>query len=354
MYSTQPSRLNSLIMPKAGPLNLITDVAGVLVGHATDESLQSGVSVLHCTDAMTAAVDVRGGGPGTRETDLLKPENLVDQVNAIVLTGGSVFGLGAADGVVAELSAQGIGLTTSKHGPKVPIVPAAVLHDLANQGDKDWGTKPPYSALGRHALKACAPDFDLGSVGAGRGASAGKLNGGIGSTSIDLGEGVVVGALAAVNCVGSVTLPDKRSFYAWPYEIGDEFGGATPPAKFDLSDPFPIGGRLSMESAIQAGTNTTLAVVATSLDLSSSELQRVSMMAHDGLARAVRPAHAPSDGDVVFAISSGAVEAPGYTSLTRAMSVARIGSAAADCLARAIARGVYHANPDLQKERSAQ
>jgi len=341
-------------MPKTGPLNLITDIGGVRVGHATDEPRQSGVSVLLCSNAMTAAVDVRGGGPGTRETDLLKPENLVEQVNAIVLTGGSVFGLGAADGVVTELSAQGIGLTTSENGPKVPIVPAAVLHDLANQGHKDWGTKPPYSALGRDALNACDTDFDLGAIGAGRGASAGQVAGGIGSTSIDLGEGIMVGALVAVNCVGSAMLPDGKSFYAWPYEVGDEFGGGSPPAKFDLSDPFPDGGRLSSNNVIRAGTNTTLAVVATSLDLSSSELKRVSMMSHDGLARAVRPAHAPSDGDVVFALSSGAIDAPGDTSLIRAMSVARIGSAAADCLARAIARAVYHANPDLQKGRSGQ
>ena len=336
-------------MPKPGPLNLITDVAGVLVGHATDEALQSGVSVLRCTQAMTAAVDVRGGGPGTRETDLLKAENLVEQVNAIVLTGGSVFGLGAADGVVAELSSQGVGLNTSERGPKVPIVPAAVLHDLGNQGDKDWGAKPPYFELGRDALKVGDTDFELGAVGAGRGARAGQVAGGIGSASIDLDEGIVVGSLVSVNCVGSVMLPDGKSFYAWPYEVGEEFGGVAPPAKFDLSEPFPDGGRLCDNSVIRAGTNTTLAVVATSLDLNSSELKRVSMMAHDGLARAVRPAHAPSDGDVVFAVSSGAVEAPGDTSLARAMSVARIGSAAADCLARAIARGVYHANPDLQK-----
>ena len=341
-------------MPKSGPLNLITDVEGVLVGHATDESLQSGVTVLHCTQAMTAAVDVRGGGPGTRETDLLKSENLVEQVNAIVLTGGSVFGLGAADGVVAELSAQGHGLTTSEQGPKVPIVPAAVLHDLANDGDKNWGTKPPYQNLGRDALKAVTTRFDQGAVGAGRGASAGRVAGGIGSTSINLGEGVVVAALVAVNCVGSVLLPDGKSFYAWPYEVNEEFGGISPPDKFDLSDPFPAGGRLSNDSTIQAGTNTTLAIVATSLDLSSSELKRVSMMAHDGLARAVRPAHAPSDGDVVFAVSSSAVKAPGETSLTRAMSLARVGSAAADCLTRAIARAVYLANTDLQKASSAQ
>ena len=339
-------------MPKTGSLNLISDVAGVLVGHATDESRQTGVSVVRCEQAMTAAVDVRGGGPGTRETDLLKSENLIEHVNAIVLTGGSVFGLAAADGVVNELSAQAVGLATSKNGPKVPIVPAAVLHDLDNQGDKNWGTKPPYSGLGSAALNNSDTQFDLGSVGAGRGAAAGQVAGGIGSASIDLGEDVVVGALVAVNSVGSTLLPDQSSFYAWPYEIGGEFGGFEPPAKFDLSDPFPEGSRLGNGNVIQAGSNTTLAVVATSLDLTNSELKRVSMMAHDGLARAIRPAHAPSDGDVVFALSSGAIAAPGNTSLTRANGVARVGSAAADCLARAIARGVYFANASLRKGNS--
>jgi len=330
-------------MPQAGPLNLISDVEGVLVGNATDEERHSGVTVLRCAYPMNAGVDVRGGGPGTRETDLLKPENLVEQVNAISLSGGSVFGLAAADSVVTELSAQGVGLTTSDHGPKVPIVPAAVLHDLGNAGNKNWGTKPPYGDLGKQALENAGTRFDLGAIGAGRGARAGLYPGGIGSTSIDLGEGVVVGALVAVNCLGSALLPDGKSFYAWPYEVGNEFGGVEACAKFDLSDPYPPGGRLGAQSLIRPGANTTLAIVATSTKLQCSELKRVSMMAHDGLGRAVRPAHAPSDGDVVFALSNGVVDAPGDSSLTRAMTVARIGSAAADCLARAIARGVYHA-----------
>lgn len=329
---------------KPASLNLISDVPGVTVGQATDKQVMSGVTVLRCQQSMTAAVDVRGGGPGTRETDLLAPENLVDQIDAVVLSGGSVFGLGAADAVASELSSQGIGLRTSVNGPRVPIVPAAVLHDLGNVGNKNWGTTPPYARLGREALAAATTEFELGSVGAGKGALAGRVSGGIGSTSIDLGDGLIVGALVAVNCVGSALLPDEKTFYAWPYELNNEMGGVTPPAQYDLSDPFPKGSRLGSDSQIKPGANTTLAVVATSMNLSGSELKRVAMMAHDGLARAVRPAHAPSDGDVVFAISSATIEEPADGSLARAMMLARIGSAAADCLARAIARGVYEAH----------
>jgi len=331
-------------MLKPGPLNLISDIPGLFVGQATDHDVISGVTVVRCEKPMTAAVDVRGGGPGTRETELLAPENLVDQLDAVVLTGGSVFGLGAADAVASELSHQGVGLNTSENGPRVPIVPAAVLHDLGNAGNKDWGNTPPYARLGREALAVVSNEFELGSVGAGTGALAGSVNGGIGSTSIDLGDGIIVGALVAVNCVGSTLLPDGETFYAWPYELNNELGGVKPATKLDLSDPFPQGSRLGSGTSIKEGANTTLAVVATSMILTSSELKRVAMMAHDGLARAVRPAHAPSDGDVVFAVSSGTVEDAAVGSLERAMIVARIGSAAADCLARAIARGVYQAH----------
>jgi len=329
-------------MPGPGKLNLITDVAGLLIGHATADAARTGVTVLRCERPMTAAVDVRGGGPGTRETDVLLPENLVDEIDALVLSGGSVFGLAAADGVASALSHRGVGLRLSGSGPAIPIVPAAVLHDLGNGGKKDWEDTPPYRRLGIEALAAAGKEFDLGATGAGRGATAGTVAGGIGSTSIDLGEDVIIGALAVVNSMGSVLLPDGETFYAWQYEQAHEFGNRKAPAKYDLGDPFPEFGRLHAGGRIQAGANTTLTVVATTVELSPTELRRVAMMAHDGMARAIRPAHTPFDGDIVFAVSNRAVCLPeGREEFRRAAAVARIGSAAADCLARAIARGVF-------------
>lgn len=331
-------------MPKPGPLNLITDVPGLSVGHATDEKAGTGVTALVCDTSYPAAADVRGGGPGTRETHVLSPENLVGRADAVVLSGGSVFGLGAADGATSALSLKGKGLKIVDSGPTIPIVPAAVLHDLANPGDKNWGDAPPYRGLGVKAVDAAAREFALGSVGAGRGAMAGLVKGGIGSVSLDLGDGLIVGALAAANCVGSALLPDGETFYAWPYEIDGEFGGHRPADDFDLSDPFPDLSRLSAGGRIKAGANTTLAVVATSADLTTAECQRLAMMAQDGIARAVRPAHAPFDGDVAFALATGAAKiAAAEEGAVRPMTLARIGSAAADCLARAIARAVYAA-----------
>lgn len=336
-------------MPRPGTLNLITDVTGLQVGHATAESARTGVTVLRCEKPMTAAVDLRGGGPGTRETDVLLPENLVGEIDALVLSGGSVFGLAAADGVAAALSHQGVGLRLAGSGPAVPIVPAAVLHDLGNGGRKDWADTPPYHRLGTEALAVAATKFGLGAAGAGRGATAGTVAGGVGSTSIDLGDNVVIGALAVVNSVGSVLLPDGETFYAWQYEQEHEFGNKKPSAWCDLGDPFPEFGRLHADGRLQAGVNTTLAAVATTVVLTTTELKRVAMMAHDGMARAIRPAHTPFDGDIVFALSNGGVHLPEERDdFDRAISVARIGSAAADCLARAIARGVFESS-DAEK-----
>jgi L-aminopeptidase/D-esterase-like protein len=326
---------------RPAPRNLITDIAGLKVGHATDEKVASGVTALLCTPGWTAAVDVRGGGPGTRETDALAAENLVGRAHAVVLAGGSVFGLGAADGVAAALSSQGIGLVLRPGSPAIPIVPSAVLHDLANGGDKKWGLEPPYRALGIKAAAAASEEFALGSVGAGRGAMAGFIKGGIGSTSLDLGEGLIVGALVALNAVGSALMPDGNTYWAWPYEIDREFGGrGGPQGPVDLSDPAPGQARLLEIGRLQPGANTTLAVVACNADLTTVECRRVAMMAHDGMARAVRPAHTPFDGDTIFALASGA--APLGGTLTRAAHIARIGSAAADCLTRAIGRAVHH------------
>jgi L-aminopeptidase/D-esterase-like protein len=321
-----------------GPRNLISDVPGVHVGNAHDDRVQTGVTVVSFATAMPAAVDSRGGAPGLRETEVLRPENLVGAVDAIVLAGGSVFGLGAADAVTAQLSARGQGLRFKPESPAIPIVCGAVLHDLGNGGDKSWGQEPPYGALGRRALENASADFGLGRAGAGFGARAGLHPGGLGSASLDLGDGLRVGALAAVNSVGTPYMPDGKSFWAWPFEIGAEFGGHKPHALPQISDPFPDEGRLDSAGFLRLGANTTLCVVATNAQLSTAHCLRVAIMAQDGLARAIRPAHTPQDGDCVFAVSTGThpCETP--------VALARIGSAAADCLARAIARGAYLAS----------
>ncbi|HEY2783184.1 MAG TPA: P1 family peptidase [Steroidobacteraceae bacterium] len=327
-------------MFRPGPKNLITDVAGLQVGHATDEAARTGVTALLSTSGWTAAVDVRGGGPGTRETEALAPENLVGRAHAIVLAGGSVFGLAAADGVAAWLSVQGIGLQFRAGTPAIPIVPCAVLHDLGNGGEKNWGLTPPYRELGLSAARAAQPDFAMGSVGAGRGALAGMRKGGIGSASLDLHHGLVVGALAAVNSVGSVLMPDGKTYWAWPFELDQEFGGSPPPQQsVDAGDPAPDDARLAAIGRLRPGNNTTIAVVACNADLSTVECKRMAMMAQDGIARAVRPAHTPFDGDTVFALASSGRKLE--ENVLRAAQIGRIGSAAADCLARAIARAVH-------------
>jgi L-aminopeptidase/D-esterase-like protein len=329
-------------MLRPGARNLITDVPGLRVGHCADERARTGVTTLLCAAHWAAAIDVRGGGPGVRESETLAPENLVGRAHAIVLAGGSVFGLAAADGVACALCKQGIGLRLRPGSIAIPIVPCAVLHDLANGGDKNWGDTPPYRDLGIAAAAAAGEDFALGSAGAGRGAQAGLRKGGVGSASLDLGEDLIVGALVAVNSVGSVFMPDGKTYWAWAFELDGELGGAAPPgAGMDLRDPIADGSRLADLGRLQAGVNTTLGVVACTADLSTAECKRIAMMAHDGIARAVRPAHTPFDGDTVFALASGAaalVRAP-----ERAVQIARIGSAAADCMSRAIARAVHHA-----------
>jgi L-aminopeptidase/D-esterase-like protein len=325
---------------RPGPKNLITDIAGLKVGHATNEAVRTGVTVLLSESGWTAAVDVRGGGPGTRETDALAPENLVGRAHAVVLAGGSVFGLAAADGVAASLSVQGVGLPWRPGSPPIPIVPCAVLHDLGNGGDKNWGLSPPYRDLGLSASSAAQRDFSLGSLGAGRGALAGVRKGGIGSASLDLQGGLLVGALVAVNSVGSVLMPDGKTYWAWPFELEKEFGGCGPPqSAMDLSNPAPDDARLLAIGRLRPGANTTIAVVACNADLTSVECKRVALMAQDGIARAVRPAHTPFDGDTVFALASAELALDG--NLLRAAQIGRIGSAAADCLARAIARAVH-------------
>ena len=329
-------------MPRPGPRNLITDVPGLTVGSAQDEAVRTGVTVILCPEGWSAAVDVRGGGPGVRETETLSPENSFSRAHAICLSGGSVFGLGAADGVASVLSVRDVGIRRVPTSPAIPIVPAAVLHDLGNGGDKVWGLDPPYRGLGMAAVAAAGEDFQLGAVGAGRGAMAGLIKGGLGSASIDLGGGLIVGALVAANPVGSVFMPDGETFWAWPFEINGEYGGRFPNGPVSATEPLPDETKLGVAGRLRAGANTTLAVIAVSADLSTAEAKRVAMMAHDGMGRAVRPAHTTFDGDVVFALASGAVTL-GSDPATRPVEVSRLGSAAADCLARAIARAVYEA-----------
>lgn len=322
---------------RPGSRNLITDVAGLRVGQAEDAAARTGVTVILADDRAVCACDVRGGAPGTRETDALAAENLVDAVDAVVLAGGSVYGLAAADGVTAVLGAAGAGyrLATTAGAPPAPIVPAAILYDLANGGDKGWGEAPPYRDLGMAATRSAGADFALGSAGAGLGAMAGRLKGGLGSASVVGADGFAVGAIVAVNSWGSVTAPGGRSFWAAPYEIGGEFGALGSAGLVAAPDDWG----LAKAAAPAQRVNTTIACVAVDAALTPAECKRIAIMAQDGLARAIRPAHAPFDGDVVFALATGKrpVEAP------RLLTVARLGALAADCLARAIARGVYEA-----------
>lgn len=324
-------------MAKPGPNNTITDVPGLKVGQAQDEHVRTGVTVILPDDRAVCGVDVRGGGPGTRETDALQPHTLVDAVDALVLSGGSSYGLAAADGVAGVLGAQrrGFELMSSPDVPVSPIVPAAILYDLANGGDKHWGEAPPYAPLGRAAVQAASREVTPGRAGAGYGARAGTLPGGIGSASIQTGDGYTIGAIVAVNCFGAVKVPGTDAFWAAPFEIGGEFGGVPIPA--DAAFDAENWGAAKLNPA--PGTNTTIAVIATDAVLTSAEAKRLAQMASAGFARAIRPVFTPFDGDVVFALSTGQRALAEPTALT----LSRLGSLAADCLTRAIARGVFEA-----------
>jgi len=324
-------------MIRRGPRNLITDVPGIAVGNAEDARVRSGVTVVLPDAPAVAAIDVRGGAPGTRESDALDPRCLVDRVDAIALSGGAAFGLDAASGVMSWLRRRGRGFKVAE--AVVPIVPAAVVFDLTNGGDKDWSDEAPYRALGLRATEAASTAFALGNAGAGLGTHAGPLKGGLGSASALYepqartgGDGYTVGALAVVNCFGSVLMPESATFWAWALEQDDELGGQMPPrgavapGQLDCTFDSPIGG------------NTTLAVVATDAALSKAEAGRVAIMAHDGFARAIRPVHTPFDGDSVFVLSTGRRRLANPVA-----DIARIGMMAADSVARAIARGVYEA-----------
>lgn len=319
---------------RPGPKNLITDIPGLVVGNAQDAILRSGVTVLTADRPFTAAVHVMGGAPGTRETDLLAPDRMVEQVDALFLSGGSAFGLDAGTGIMAGLRVMGRGFPV---GPvRVPIVPGAILFDLLNGGDKSWRDSP-YPALGRDALEGATRDFALGTAGAGFGALTGNLKGGLGSASSVLPSGLTVGALVAVNALGQATVGETGHFWAAPWEEGAEFGGLGPAPMVPQGAPLPQK---------RLGEATTIAIVATDAALTKTQAQRLATAAHDGMARALVPSHTPLDGDLVFSVATGA----------RALSdpvteTFQLGHAAATCLARAIARAVFLAEPmpgDLQ------
>lgn len=318
-------------MAQAGARNLITDVAGLRVGNAADSGLKSGVTALLCDEPTVASVQVLGGAPGTRETDLLEPHNTVEAVHAVVLSGGSAFGLDAASGVQAWLREQEIGYEVA--GFRVPIVPAAILFDLANGGDKVWGRYPPYRDLGYEAARNATVDFAIGTEGAGTGALTANIKGGLGSASTVLQCGVTVGALVAANPVGSVTVGQTRHFWAAPFELDGEFGGLSYPS------PMPADAR-AVRSKLnpQAGGNTTIAIVATDAVLTKSAAKRLAIAAHDGFARAIWPTHTPFDGDIVFALATG----KSGVELSPQGAVELYAEAGAT-MARAIARGVFAA-----------
>ena len=317
---------------RTGSRNLITDVPGILVGQAEDRAGISGTTVVLAGMPAVASVDVRGGAPGSRDTELLASGTLVDRVDAVVLSGGSAFGLDAAAGVLDWLAEAGRGFTIGS--AIVPIVPAAILFDLGFPGRRAWTGEPPYRALGRQAVATAAKEFALGNAGAGLGATAGQLKGGVGSASLALANGAMVGAIVAVNSWGMAVRPDCGRLWAADSALAGEIDHqpAIPDAAFDPED-FSQCGRAD------PGANTTIAVVATDASLDKDGCRRLAIMAQDGLARAIRPVHTLFDGDTVFALSTG------RGSPAEPAALARLGSAAADCLSRAVMRAVLAAEP---------
>lgn len=320
----------------------ITDVAGILVGHhhrldddATEGSgWASGTTVVLTPPGTTGAVDCRGGAPGTRETDLLDPANSVRHVDAVVLSGGSAYGLAAAHGVMQWLEERGRGVAMP--GGVVPIVPAAVIFDLPVGG---WACRPS-ADFGYAAASDADVEFALGSVGAGTGARCGVLKGGVGTASVTLASGVTVGAIAIVNAAGEAV--DKSTGLPWQADLIREFGLVAPPA----DQVAAYADRYAERSPL----NTTIAVVATDAALSPAACRRLAVAAHDGLARTLRPCHTPLDGDTVFALATGAVEVEPPAAIPASMSpeialLTEVGAAAADCLARAVLVGVVAATP---------
>jgi L-aminopeptidase/D-esterase-like protein len=312
--------------------NLLTDISGVRVGHADDAAVASGVTAIIFDTPAIASVDIRGGGPGVRDAALLEPEATVEAVDAFTLSGGSALGLDAAGGVQAWLAEQGRGLRIRE--AVIPIVPGAICFDLLNGGNKAWGRFPPYRDLAYAAACAAGTDFALGSVGAGLGATTANFKGGLGSASAQTESGVMVAALAVVNAVGSVTVGDGPWFWAAPFEIGSEFGGRGLPPSFTKD---MLKARLKGAPEPASGENTTLVVVVTDAVLTKPQAKRLAMIAQTGMARAIYPVHAPTDGDVVFAAATG------QKPFDPRFGLSELGMVAANVVARAIARGVHEA-----------
>lgn len=334
-HDRKPEAADMTVTP--GLKNLITDVAGLKVGNAHNAHYATGVTVLLPDEPVMAAVDVRGGAPGTRDVSALDPTCLVDAVHGIALSGGSVFGLDAAGGVISHLAEQGVGMSLAQSPVRIPLVPSAILFDLTFGPDKSWGATPPYRELGIAAAQAASSDFNLGNTGAGHGATAGQLKGGLGSASCAV-DGFTVGALVALNPVGSCINPASNDLWARPFELDGEFGPAPAPPASPLPLT-PLGA--SKLDARAAGANTTIAVVATDAVLTKAQAQRLAIMASDGMARAIRPIHTPFDGDTVFALAAGKTALGDQP----AEALAMLGSAAADCLSRAIGRAMAAAEP---------
>jgi len=307
-------------------LNLLTDIEGVAVGHATDLVLGSGVTAIVFDQPATASGTVLGGAPGGRDTALLDPSMTVQTVDAFVLSGGSAFGLDAAGGVQSGLREIGRGFEV---GPvRVPIVPQAILMDLLNGGNKDWGLHSPYRDMGYEAYKAAGRGaFTLGTVGAGTGATTATFKGGLGSASAITPSGHVVAALVAANALGSVTVGNGPHFWAASFEENNEFGGLGVPQSFD--------NRLRLKG--RATPSTTIGVIVTDAVLTKAQAHRLSIMAHDGLARAILPAHLPFDGDTIFSAATGAKPLENPSDF---MDICHLGTLVT---ARAIARGIHEA-----------
>lgn len=310
-------------------LNLLTDIEGLSVGHATDLGLGSGVTAIVFDQPAVASGVVLGGAPGGRDTALLDPSMTVTEVDAFVLSGGSVFGLDAAGGVQAGLRAMGRGFPVGNQ--RVPIVPQAILMDLLNGGDKDWGLQSPYRDLGYEAFRVAAKgSFALGTVGAGTGATTATVKGGLGSASARSSAGHTIAAIVAVNALGSATVGEGPHFWSAPFEQDKEFGGLGLPEMIDARDT-------AMRLKGMNTTATTIGAIVTDAVLTKAQAHRLAVMGHDGFARALLPAHLPLDGDTIFSAATGARPLGGLPEFLELCHLATL------VMARAIARGVYEA-----------
>ncbi|OYU50665.1 MAG: peptidase T4 [Rhizobiales bacterium PAR1] len=312
------------------PTITTSQIKGVSIGHAEDKKAATGVTAVLFDAPATASISILGGAPGGRDTALLETDMTVETVDALLLSGGSAFGLDAAGGAQAALASMGRGFPVG--AMRVPIVPQAILFDLLNGGDKAWGEKPPFWDLGREAIRRAAREFALGSVGAGLGATTATLKGGFGAASSAHPRGFVVQAFVAVNAIGSATVGESANFWSAPYEQGREFGGLGMPATL------PADALALRTKGHASEPATTIGAIVTNAALTKPQARRLAIMAQDGVARAIRPAHAPMDGDTIFAAATGEIPLgnPAY-------DLTLIGMMAGDCVARAIAIGIYEA-----------